>query len=238
MPKVVKGKLKVFICEICNREFTVPYVGENNKSVIVKTCGDCYSEVKKRSALTRVNGGVNLDELFESFKLTIVEIYNNTSVVPTKEQVIKKLSVSSKTVNKMFKGKDINYNTLCDNLGLKKTGRSKFQQNVLLCLHELYKGHAIVSEKHFDNLVNPRTNAYIYIDYFIHALNLAIECDGAQHSDKNHYYNSLASNNGWTSVMDTDKIKDDYCSSNNIKLIRIPYTRNVTLEYVSQYINI
>ena len=73
-------------------------------------------------------------------------------------------------------------------------------------------------------------------DIYIKDLNIIIECDGVQHDDKNAYYNKLVLKVGYTPSFITDKIKEEYCKQNNIKLIRIPYIRCVTKQYVESFL--
>ena len=55
-------------------------------------------------------------------------------------------------------------------------------------------------------------------DFFIYDYNVAIEYDGRQH------FEPIYGNDEFINRKKIDKIKDDYCINNNIKLIRIPYT--------------
>ena len=236
MPKVVKSRLKVFICGICNNEFTVPYVGENNKTVNIKTCKNCLSERRRRSALSKEGIWTDMNKLYNEAKKEIVRLYNISNIVPKATEVRDNLAITTRTWTKMINEKGINYNILCEELGLTKAPRSKFSQYVLCYLHEIYKNKAIIAEKSFDGLRNPKTGILLNIDYFIPDLNLAIECDGKQHSNKNHYFNKLAERDGYTSVIETDKVKNKYCKENGIKLVRIPYSEKVNLEYVKKYV--
>lgn len=59
-------------------------------------------------------------------------------------------------------------------------------------------------------------------DFYLPDYNCCIEYDGISHYKPNEY----GSWNTEESVKDTqyrDKVKDDYCSTHNIKMIRIPY---------------
>ena len=63
-------------------------------------------------------------------------------------------------------------------------------------------------------------------DFYIPKLNLAIEYDGQQHFEPVDF-----SGKGYESALEIynntrmrDKIKDDFCANNNIRLLRIPYT--------------
>lgn len=74
----------------------------------------------------------------------------------------------------------------------------------------------------FDDCRNPKTNKKMRFDFYLPDYNCCIEYDGISHYKPNEY----GSWNTEKSVKDTqyrDKVKDDYCSAHNIKMIRIPY---------------
>lgn len=58
-------------------------------------------------------------------------------------------------------------------------------------------------------------------DFFLPDLNIAIEYDGVQHFKSVDYFGG---EEGFKKTKERDRRKDEYCQSNNIKLIRIPYT--------------
>lgn len=57
-------------------------------------------------------------------------------------------------------------------------------------------------------------------DFYLPNYNTIIEYDGKQHFEKNDYFGGES---GLLSTQRHDKIKNDYCLSRNIRLIRIPY---------------
>lgn len=84
-------------------------------------------------------------------------------------------------------------------------------------------------EKSFDDLRGERNNKYRY-DFYLPEYNRLVEFDGEQH------YIYLDA--GWSTkeylekTQENDKTKNEYALSNNIYLVRIPYTErdNITLE--------
>ena len=60
-------------------------------------------------------------------------------------------------------------------------------------------------------------------DFYLSELNICIEYDGAQHFLPS-YFNK---NELFETIKLRDQIKNDYCSRNNIQLIRIKYTENI-----------
>jgi protein-arginine kinase activator protein McsA len=75
----------------------------------------------------------------------------------------------------------------------------------------------------FDNCRNPKTNIRLKFDFYIPNNNLLIEFDGRQHFD-----DISKTNPNWEPlkiIQYRDNIKNEYTTSNNIDLLRIPYTK-------------
>ena len=65
-------------------------------------------------------------------------------------------------------------------------------------------------------------------DFYLPVNNIIIEYDGEQHFKEKHYFNicnDTYSNSVTSYTQFHDFLKDEYCKSNNINLIRIPYTQ-------------
>lgn len=58
-------------------------------------------------------------------------------------------------------------------------------------------------------------------DFYIPSENILIEYNGIQHYKYRNFFGEIEEFN---TLQKNDKIKEDYCSKNNIKLITIPYT--------------
>ena len=77
-------------------------------------------------------------------------------------------------------------------------------------------------QMYYDNLLS-ESGRHLRFDFYIPEKNYLIEYDGEQHF--------MCTNKGWhtaeklSKIQERDKIKDNYCRSNNIPLIRIPYTQ-------------
>lgn len=218
---------KIFICQYCSNEFTVDYIGENSKKVI-KTCSNCKSIVKKEAALILRDGGTDHSQLINKAKNLLL----SKGFAMTFADLCRELKCSSKTLRAALSEKSIYYTDLLKEVGLHSKGMSKFQQKVLVILHEIFPNKEIVSEKTFDDLINPKTGNHLRIDFYLPSLKMAIECDGLQHSDENHYFNQLTIKNGHTPSQITDSIKEEYCKQNNIRLVRIPYKKVITESYI------
>lgn len=64
-------------------------------------------------------------------------------------------------------------------------------------------------------------------DFYLPDFNMCIEYDGRQHFESIEYFGGQKS---FEYVQRHDKIKNEYCEKNNIKLLRIPYFTNVEEE--------
>lgn len=72
----------------------------------------------------------------------------------------------------------------------------------------------------FTDCINPQTGARLKFDFYLPDYNCCIEYDGTQHFQECQWTKS----EGLEKIQTRDKIKNIFCSSNNIRLIRIPYT--------------
>jgi hypothetical protein len=82
------------------------------------------------------------------------------------------------------------------------------------------------SQKKFNNCVNPKTNRPLKFDFYIPSKNLLIEYDGSQHFKigccLGGYVNDTKD---LKTVQYRDKLKTQYARQNDIKLLRIKFTR-------------
>lgn len=80
----------------------------------------------------------------------------------------------------------------------------------------------------FEDLLSPKGYS-LRFDFYIPSHDILVEADGSQHTDVAHPY--------YTDYTATcDKIKDSWCAEKGKTLIRIPYTKNVTKEYIDSFI--
>ena len=104
------------------------------------------------------------------------------------------------------------------------------KQNCPLCAKTTYKGEEKIenylkflkveyeTQKTFDGCKDKRN---LKFDFYIPSKNIAIEYDGIQHFESISFGNDAKSNLEYNTKH--DKIKDDFCKANNIKLIRISF---------------
>ena len=76
------------------------------------------------------------------------------------------------------------------------------------------------SEKIFKECVDIHP---LRFDFYLPDKNIIIEFDGKQHFEPVCFWHGIDAEKCLESVKRRDKIKNDYCYNNNIKLIRIPY---------------
>lgn len=90
---------------------------------------------------------------------------------------------------------------------------------------------AYISEKWFDDC---RDKNPLPFDFYLPVQNTIIEFDGKQHFEETHFFahqsKKIDSITSYTQYHDT--IKNEYCISNNINLIRIPYTQINNIEKI------
>lgn len=104
--------------------------------------------------------------------------------------------------------------------GCPKCNNSNGENNIEIYLKE--NNIQYETQKTFNNCLNPKTNHKLKFDFYIPLFNLCIEYDGELH------YKSLkhfGGDEGLKYIKYKDKIKTKYCKENNIKLLRIPYTK-------------
>lgn len=90
-----------------------------------------------------------------------------------------------------------------------------------------------IKQKTFDNLLS-NNGWHLYFDFYLPEYNIAIEYQGEQHySCNSRGWNNLEN---FTKTQERDQLKREYCLSNNIKLIEIPYLdfNKLNEEYVRQ----
>lgn len=89
-----------------------------------------------------------------------------------------------------------------------------------------------VKQKTFESCRFPETNALAKFDFYLPDFHMLIEYDGRQH----FYYQENTS--GWNNkehyerTKERDAFKNKWCEENNIKLVRVPYTKyeSMTIE--------
>ena len=94
-------------------------------------------------------------------------------------------------------------------------------KNILLA-----KNVSFIQQYCFDNCRNKRPLPF---DFYLPNYNLCIEFDGEQH------YKPKFGMKNFIQTQKHDKIKDEYCKSHNIGLLRIPYWESNNSEQIIKY---
>ena len=81
-----------------------------------------------------------------------------------------------------------------------------------------------INEKTFDDCRNISTNKLLRFDFYIESMNCCIEFDGPQHFKAADLFGGKEE---FERIILRDNIKNEYCRSNNINLIRIKYNENI-----------
>ena len=104
--------------------------------------------------------------------------------------------------------------------GCPKCRTSKGELQVIDWLNN--KNISYIYQKKFNNCLSPKGWALIF-DFYLYDKNIIIEVDGEQHYHpcKMRNYNISQSQVNWIQLK--DEIKNNYCKSNGITILRIPY---------------
>lgn len=111
------------------------------------------------------------------------------------------------------------------------------------CSNNLSKGAnkiaAYLNEHHLNYSIEHRFSDCVYklplpFDFFIPSKNIAIEYDGEQHFRPVNFggMNNKDAMQEFKLIQKRDEIKDKYCQTNGIQLIRIPYTQFDSIETI------
>lgn len=81
------------------------------------------------------------------------------------------------------------------------------------------------------NCINPKTNKCLSFDFYIPSINTVVEYHGEQHYKKmGDYFENRAG--GLEGRQHRDKIKKEFCLSNKINYIEIPYTQYDNIQQI------
>ena len=176
------------------------------------------------------------DKISEKRKIPLVEFKNKSidifgDVFEYTDYKIKHgyITIRCLECNHIFirTGRDHLHSLGCPNCSIDKSLGEKTIREYLDKCNIVY-----AREKTFPDLRGTSKYAILKCDFYLPDLNTVIEFDGIHHYE----YFSFSSNKNISDIdkinemhrrMVNDKIKDDYCYSNGIKIIRIKYTENI-----------
>lgn len=78
-------------------------------------------------------------------------------------------------------------------------------------------------EKQFIDLVNPATGKMLWLDFYLHSKKIVIEFDGKQHYKASKMFDR--NGDSLEARIQRDAIKDLYCQSNGLNMVRIKYNQ-------------
>ena len=133
----------------------------------------------------------------------------------TKEQIMDALLISSKTLTAY------GVSTLACNKTAGFNRPARYFENLVFEI--LSKRFKVMREVSFDGCVSPK-GALLRFDYFVEDEGLLIEADGSQHKAGHPWHRD------YHSVCDATK--QEYAKANGLRLVRIPYTKRLTPQYL------
>lgn len=193
-------------CEYCGNMFAPLYTDKNGHQYTRDNTNCCSKSCATQNtrSITRID-----------LKRKALDFIREKNEYCTKDDICNGIKHSSKTFTQHgLKIVDLNHE-----LGFHKP-KSKFQETVNFMLKEVFP--VVESEKRFDGLVGT-TGHPLQVDFYIPCINTVVEADGSQHKDPKHPWRQW--NNG--TVIEYDKIKDQFFKENGIEIVRIPYKRNI-----------
>jgi len=137
----------------------------------------------------------------------------------TTEDVRKKVGVTSRTLGRF----GISIVALNEQLGYKS--KKVFEDRVAVILSKVYPD--LVREKKFPGCLSPRGFS-LRFDFYSEAQKILIEADGIHHYCGPYHSEEIVVRDG---------IKNMWASDNGFPLIRIPYKRSFSDDYVLSYLN-
>jgi len=208
--KKAKAKIKLQ----CKKD---GYKWETTPGVILrdssKGCPKCSGNIKNKSNEHFVN------ELYEISENIIVHgEYINSKT---------KIDCQCKVCN--YKWKTVPSSLLAGH-GCPQCSSSKGELSIIKFLNQNY-----IRYKHQHNFKGCKHERKLYFDFYLPTLNVAIEYQGIQHYQVVKHFGG---EQGFKQRSKRDKIKEDWCKLNNIKLIEIPYTVKDIGKYLEEHLEL
>jgi hypothetical protein len=91
-----------------------------------------------------------------------------------------------------------------------------------------------ISQKTFVDCINPKSNTKLKFDFYLPNQNILIEYDGEQHYKMGALIKGkhLTTEHEFKEIQFRDKLRNEYSKNNNIKLLRIKYTKFNQIEQI------
>lgn len=199
-------------CAYCGKEFSQLYVGSNGYTVKVNSTHCSRSCANKANPL---KGCIIPDIGKDALKQKVIDFILKQNKYCTKEEILVEIKHSSKTLLKH----GLQIKLINNELGFTKP-KSIFQNIVEGYLKNIFVD--VETEVEFVGLVGV-TGHPLRVDFFLPEHRIAVEADGSQHKYPNHPW--AKHKNG--TVKEYDDIKNLFFAKNKVRLVRIPYKRNL-----------
>ena len=211
---IISKKDKYLICKFCGNSFIaykqLSVRGYTQYNMAAKFCSKSCAAKSNKEQYSKEDINRRI-----SFCMHYYQEYCN------KERILDYIGISSKTFVKLgFSVKQIN-----SSFGFYNK-KDYFETQVYKWLLTKFSKHEIEREKTFDAMVD---KGKLRLDFYIKHKNLAIEADGLHHTNLDHTYFTLESKH-------RDHLKEAFLLKNNIQLIRIPYVRKLSIEYLNSFL--
>ncbi len=207
-------------CAHCGALFNLEYTGKDGYTYLLNTM-HCSKSCASKSNIKANKGCIIPDVGKEALKQKALSYVSMRGTYCTMEEICSGVGHSSKTFIKHgLRTSDIN-----NEAGFARSG-SIFQKKVGEFLSEQFDDVEV--EKKFEGLVG-NTGYPLRVDFYIPEINTVVEADGVQHKYPTHPW--AIHKNG--TVAEYDQIKDDFCREKGIRIVRIPFKRNLKESDVS-----
>jgi very-short-patch-repair endonuclease len=208
--KVIYITSKIKVCIICNLHgefWQTPDDHLHNRN-----CPSCKKTIISNTKKSSLEEFLNNAQLVHEFK------YDYSKFVYTKSQIKSIVTCPIhgdwlQSPNNHLRGR-----------GCPKCKSSKGEQLVRHFLKQ--SNYKFEEQKKFKDCRNTHTNRLLFFDFYLPDHNMCIEFDGEQHFNPKSFGSdrSIETKQRNLEIIQTrDKIKDEYCISNGIHLLRISY---------------
>lgn len=219
-----KGDFVIKANKIHNNKYNyskVKYINASTKVIII--C-PIHGEFKQspNTHISKKSGCVKCDQ--DKRKLNLKEFIDKANTIhDNKYDYSKSLYTNTRTEIKIicsehgvFKQTPSNH---LQGTGCPRCSESKGENKISQFLEK--NEIEFIKQYKFDKCKNERCLPF---DFYLPKYNMCIEYDGIQHFKPVEYFGG---NDAFKSRKKKDKIKDEYCNKNNIRLVRIRYNQDV-----------
>lgn len=225
-----------------------------DKITLKHNCGKIFS-VRADSLLYRggakcpcVNGRYTHQYTFNLLKERIADIDSEYELIgPYFDRINEKLYkavILHKTCNNTFECIAHNFmhnDQRCPHCAIRSKNLIGYKDSKGVVLIERWLQHNQLyyeKEKTFSDLRSPLSKKPLRYDFFIPSLNLIIEFDGKQHSDT--HVSKIFTKDKYDRIHLYDSIKNRYCETHGINLIRFDYTQSdkkIICDKLNKFVN-